>query len=286
MQPGEAVRLDCVDAAGGQIGPDSTVADLLGRDPDVVNPTTGPVRVEGARPGDALHLTVEEVGAAGWGWTANIPGFGLLADDFPDADLHLWDVPAGAAAADFRGMASVPLRPFIGTAGVAPREAGRHDVIPPRRVGGNLDCRDLVAGARLVLPVEVDGALFSAGDTHLAQGDGEVCGTAIEAPLAVVCRFEVERGAAPAMPRLEVPATGPDPRAAAGWWLTTGVGPDLLAGARTAVREMLALLDRRAGISPPHAYLLSSVCADLRIIEVVDRPHWVVGCAFPVAVLE
>ncbi len=156
-------------------------------DPDGVNPVTGPVFVDGAEPGDALKVTIGDFGPSGFGWTAIIPGFGLLADQFTEPRLHLWSYdPTGREPMLFGRYARVPLKPFAGTVGVAPAEPGHHSVIPPRPVGGNMDVRDLTAGAVLYLPVEVPGALFSIGDTHAAQGDGEVCGTAIESAMEVV----------------------------------------------------------------------------------------------------
>ena len=149
-----------------------------------VNPVTGPIFVDGAKPGDALKVTIDEFRPSGFGWTANIPGFGLLADQFTDPALHLWSYDESAAMpAMFSPAAKVPLKPFAGTIGLAPAEPGLHSVVPPRRVGGNMDIRDLAAGTVLYLPVEVEGALFSVGDTHAVQGDGEVCGTAIESPM-------------------------------------------------------------------------------------------------------
>jgi acetamidase/formamidase len=190
------------------------------------------------------------------------------------------------APAMFGRHGQVPLKPFAGTIGVAPAEPGKHSVVPPRRVGGNLDIRDLNAGAVLYLPVEVPGALFSVGDTHAAQGDGEVCGTAIESQMNVVLRFELEKGAAPGMPRFTT--AGPVTRHLdeKGYEVTTGVGPDLMAGARMAVSNMIDLLGRRHGLGSADAYMLCSVCADVRISEVVDAPNWVVSLYFPRVVLE
>jgi acetamidase/formamidase len=168
---------------------------------------------------------------------------------------------------------------------VAPAGPGPHPVVPPRRVGGNLDTRDLVAGTTLWLPVEVEGALLSIGDTHAAQGDGEVCGTAIESAMDVVVTIDVEAGAAPDFPRFET--SGPLTRHvdAAGHLVTTGVGPDLMAGAKAAVRQMIDLLGRDRYLDPADAYMLCSVAADLRITEIVDAPNWVVACYLPRAVL-
>ena len=173
---------------------------------------TGPVFVEGAEPGDALKVTIRKFMPSGFGWTANIPGFGLLADQFPDPALHMWSYDAATLAPALYGpKGRVPLKPFAGTIGVAPAEPGLHSVVPPRRVGGNLDIRDLAAGTTLYLPVEVEGALFSVGDTHAAQGDGEVCGTAIESPMDVELHARPREGRQPEEPALHHAGPGDAP---------------------------------------------------------------------------
>ncbi len=282
VAPGEDVLFETVDSSGGQLSPHSTPGSLRTLDFGRVNPVTGPVHVDGAEPGDALIVRIEHFGPSGWGWTANIPGFGLLADQFPDPALHLWQYDANTLApAAFGSFARVPLKPFAGTIGVAPAEPGLHSIVPPRRVGGNLDIRDLGAGTVLVLPVEVAGALFSIGDTHAAQGDGEVCGTAIESPMTVALRFELSKGAAPRFPRYELPGPVTRHLDARGYDVTTGIGPDLHACARDAVSEMIDLLVARHGMSPVEAYMLTSVAADLRISEIVDVPNMVVSLTLP-----
>ncbi len=282
VAPGDSVLFETVDSSGGQLSPHSTLDDLRALDFGRVNPVTGPVHVDGAEPGDALVVRIEHFGPSGWGWTANIPGFGLLADQFPDPALHLWRYDAGTLApAAFGSFARVPLRPFAGTIGVAPAEPGLHSVVPPRRVGGNLDLRDLGAGTTLLLPVEVAGALFSIGDTHAAQGDGEVCGTAIESPMTVALRFELLKGAAPRFPRFELPGPVTRHLDGHGYDVTTGIGPDLLSCARDAVSGMIDLLVARHGMAPVQAYMLASVAADLRISEIVDVPNMVVSLYLP-----
>ncbi|GMG82998.1 acetamidase/formamidase family protein [Paralimibaculum aggregatum] len=286
VRPGETVALGTVDASGGQLGPGAGLADLAAMDPGRVNPVTGPIFVEGAEPGDALTLRFREFTPSGWGWTANIPGFGLLAEQFPEPALHLWSYDAGGTAPMLYGPgARVPLRPFVGTVGLAPAAAGPHSVIPPRRVGGNLDIRDMTAGTLLHLPVEVPGALLSLGDTHAAQGDGEVCGTAVESPMEVAVEIGLAKGAGLAFPRFETPPSSPGP-GDAGAFATTGVGPDLMQAARDAVSAMIDWLAGRTGMAPVEAYMLCSVCGDLRISEIVDAPNWVVSFYFPRAVLD
>ena len=287
IEPGAVLQFDVLDAAGGQLGPHSTARDLASLDFARINPVNGPVFVEGAEPGDALQVTLLSFEPSGWGWTANIPGFGLLADDFREPALHLWRYEAATLApALFGRFARVPLKPFTGTIGVAPAEPGEHSIVPPRRVGGNMDIRYLSQGSELLLPVEVPGALFSVGDTHAAQGDGEVCGTAIESPMRVTLRFDLMKREPLAFPRFRT--AGPVTRHldARGYEVTTGIGPDLMVAARAAVRSMIDLLCRREHMTAIDAYLLCSVCGDLRISEIVDVPNWTVSFYFPRIVLE
>lgn len=287
VAPGTTVTFETVDASGGQLGPDSTVEDVGRLDFARVNPVTGPVYVDGAEPGDALLVTIESFRPSGWGWTAVIPGFGLLAEDFPEAALHIWKYdPDSLAPAMYGPGGRVPLKPFTGTIGVAPAEPGPHSIVPPRACGGNMDIRDLAAGTRLYLPVQVPGALFSVGDTHAAQGDGEVCGTAIESPMEVTLTFELVKGAGLTTPRFTTPGPVTRHLDEKGYEVTTGIGPDLMEAAKDAVRAMIDRLAGRFGMNPAEAYMLCSVCADLRISEIVDQPNWVVSLYFPRLVLD
>ena len=287
IAPGSTVEFQCLDASGGQLTAASTLSDVTKLDFAKVNPVTGPIFVEGAEPGDALKVTIEAFKPSGFGWTANIPGFGLLADDFKEPALNIWKYDASSLEpALFGRNGRVPLKPFAGTIGNAPGESGHHSVVPPRRVGGNLDIRDLAAGTILYLPVEVAGALFSVGDTHAAQGDGEVCGTAIESPMEVVLTLDLVKDARLKTPRFTTP--GPVARHfdTKGYEVTTGIGPDLMEGARSAVAQMIDLLTGRYQMDPVEAYMLVSVCGDLRISEIVDMPNWVVSFYFPRCVFE
>ena len=243
VAPGTVLEVEIMDASGGQIFPGATLDDLNALDFDKVNPVTGPVFIDGAEPGDGLQITLVDFKPSGFGWTANIPGFGLLADQFPDPALHLWSYDASTLAPALFGPGGrVPLKPFAGTIGLAPAEPGLHSVVPPRRVGGNMDIRDMSAGTELVLPVEVSGALFSIGDTHAAQGDGEVCGTAIESPMSVTVKLDLIKGGAPRNPLFNTPGPVSRHKDADGFWVTTGVGPDLYEGAKAAVAEMIEVL--------------------------------------------
>jgi acetamidase/formamidase len=277
---GSEVTLETRDASGGQLTRQSDATAIAGLDFDRVNPVTGPIFVEGARAGDVLQIDLLAVEPSGWGWTGQIPGFGLLADRFPQAWIHTWALDGPRTS--FRPGISVPVEPFCGVIGVAPAEPGVHSVIPPRRVGGNMDIKQMGPGTTLYLPVEVEGALLGVGDTHAAQGDGEVCGTAIEAPMTVTMRVAVRRDLAVDTPQFDV--RRPLERAtaaAAGYHATTGIAPDLMAATRQSIEGMIAYLGDRHSLSPQEAYALCSVAVDLKISEVVDAPNWIVSAFLP-----
>ena len=287
VAPGDTVECKDIDSTSGQMKATSTVADIRTLDFSLVNPIAGPVFVDGAEPGDALKVTLLSFDPSGWGWTAIVPGFGLLAEDFPEAALNIWTYEKNFATPAMYGPgARVPLKPFCGTIGLAPAVPGRHSTIPPHAAGGNMDIRDLTAGVDLYLPVQVKGALFSLGDTHAAQGDGEVCGTAIESPMHVTAKFDLVKGANLRFPRFVT--HGPVTRHvdARGYDVTTGIGPDLMGAAKDAVRGMIDLLGKQQGLSAENAYMLCSVCAEMRISEIVDRPNWVVSCYLPRVVFD
>lgn len=287
IAPGESVEFHPVDSSGGQLSAKSTVADIATLDFAKVNPVAGPIHVDGAEPGDAIKVTLLSFAPSGWGWTANIPGFGLLADQFKDPALHIWKYdPQSLAPAMYGPGGRVPLKPFCGTIGLAPSEAGTHSIVPPRRMGGNMDIRDMAAGTELYLPVEVAGGLFSVGDTHACQGDGEVCGTAIESPCSLAAKFELVKGANLSFPRFTTPGPVSRHLDGRGYEVTTGIGPDLMEAAKASVSGMIDLLSRRFGLGATDAYMLCSVCGDLRISEIVDMPNWVVSFYFPRIVFE
>ncbi len=282
VDSGESVEVETVDASGGQLDASSTVDDVGRLDFAKVNPVTGPIFVRGAMPGDVLEVEIREFLPSAWGWTAIIPGFGLLASEFPDAYLKHWSIAEGAAQATFAPGIEIPLAPFPGTIGVAPAEFGQHSIVPPRRCGGNLDIKHLTAGTKLYLPVGVEGALFSVGDTHAAQGDGEVCGTAIESPMRLALRFRVRRDLRLDAPAFETFGRAPgDTAAPSGHFVSTGVADDLMEAARAATRSTIAFLMETKGLTRDDAYALCSVAVDLRVHEVVDAPTWVVGAWLP-----
>lgn len=281
IAPGDELTVETADASGGQLGAGSGAAEVAALDFARVNPVTGPFRVDGAGPGDALVIDVLGMETGDWGWTACIPGFGLLADAFPDAHLRISKISGGSA--ELLPGLRVPAVPMIGTIGVAPPEPGAHSIVPPRRWGGNMDVRHIGPGARLVLPVGVDGALLSLGDAHAAMGDGEVCGTGIETDAAVRLRVDVRHGAAPATPVIQ---TDPRTHRTGAALATTGVGPDLMQAAKDAARALVDEIAARTGMAPVDAYLLASVAADLKISEVVDVPNWIVSAHLELSLLD
>jgi acetamidase/formamidase len=190
---GAIVELDLLDASNGQITASSTLEDLGRVDFDRVDPLHGPIAVTGTEPGDTLQIDLLEFVPADWGWTAGFPGFGLLGDEFPDPALRITHRSATGERAEFLPGIRVPVHPFCGVIGVAPPK-GPLPTVPPGAFGRNLDTRHLTAGATLFLPVFQLGACLSMGDSHAAQGDGEVCGTAIETPMRATVRLTARKG--------------------------------------------------------------------------------------------
>ena len=281
---GDLVDVDALDASCGQITASSTVEDLANLDFSRVDQVNGPIGVEGAEPGDSLEIELLDFQPADWGWTASIPGFGLLADEFTDPALRITQLADGLA--EFLPGLRIPLAPFCGELGVAPGEEGAHSTIPPDVYGGNMDTRHLTAGTKLYLPIFTPGGRFSLGDGHAAQGDGEVCGTAIETPMRALVRLTVRKDVHVTAPEFETP--GPLARGTniGPYYATDGVGPDLREAARDAVKRMIDYLGREHGIAPIDAYLLCSVAVDLKISEVVDAPNWIVTAYCPLSIFS
>ena len=287
IKSGETIEIETVDASGSQLNLDSTIDDVKNLDFSKVNPVTGPIFVEDAKEGDVIEVELIDFIASGWGWTAVIPGFGLLADEFTNPDLNLWkynkDNPIESIYSTY---GKVPLKPFVGTIGLALKEPGNHSIVPPRHCGGNLDIKDLSKGSKVKFPVQIPGALLSLGDTHAAQGDGEICGTAIESPMKVIVKINLIKNMKISSPQFETFGPISNHIDQDGYFVTTGVGPDLMEGAKNAIRSMIDLLVKKLNMPDSKAYMFCSVCADLRISEVVDVPNWVVSCYFPKSVFN
>ena len=279
---GDVVEFEANDAGNAQLSADSTVEDLAKFDFSRTDQVNGPIAVEGAEPGDSLEIELLDFQPGEWGWTACIPGFGLLADDFTEAALRITRLD-GRHGELLPGV-RIPLAPFCGELGVAPPTEGAFSTIPPDVYGGNMDTRHLTAGTKLFLPVFAPGGRFSLGDGHAAQGDGEVCGTAIETRMRAQLRLTVRKDLnvpAPqfltAGPLAQSTNTGP-------YYATDGVGPELMTAARDAVRRMIEYLGREHGLAAVDAYMLCSVAGDLKISEIVDVPNFIVTMYFPLSV--
>ncbi len=333
VDPGEEIELELRDGMDGQLNPSSDATALETIDLDANHPLTGPIEIRGAKPGDVLVVSPRRIDCDHFGTTAVIPGFGLLGDLFSDPYLVRWEIESGfARSPDLPGVA-IPCQPFLGCVAVAPsrelfaRAAQREQAlaqrgeavlgpqprsavpasepyasealrtIPPRENGGNLDIAQVREGSRLLLPVYVSGALLSVGDAHLAQGEGEVCGTAIEVAATVTLELSLRRaetlGWRPRFPAIEY--TQPRPEAPRACFQTTGIPLDdegqnesmsATLAARRALLEMIEWLGAERGLSREQAYVLASVAADLRVAEAVNIPNALVTCRLPLDVFE
>jgi formamidase len=334
---GEEVLLETRDAVDGYLTPRSTVADFASLPTGGIHPLTGPVYVKGASPGDLLEIEFVDIVPGTWGFSAILPGLGFLRDVMATPFLVHWSLADGWATSPQLPGIRIPGGPFMGVSGVAPsrdqleawtrREAdlaqrggvvfapeapgavpaagpvAAHGLrtLPPRENGGNFDVKQLTKGATLMLAVAVDGALFSTGDAHYAQGDGEVCVTAVEMAATCVVRFRVLRGEAARRgirwPRFRRSDYFVDPQWAAPrrFLATMGMpvdeqgvnrGEDLTLACRNAVLNMMQLLQQERGLSREQAYVVCSVAVDLRISNVVDVPNYVVSALLPEGIFE
>jgi formamidase len=328
---GEEVEIETRDAFDGQITPATTAEDVRQCDLNLVHPLTGPVYVAGAQPGDLLEVEIRDMQPQAFGYTVQVPGFGFLRDVFPDPYIAKWSIKDGFAESADLPAIRIPDGSFVGVIGVAPSKQLRETMerreaalarrggmalppeprgavpaampvagealrtIPPRENGGNMDIKQLSKGARLLLPVFVDGALFSVGDAHFAQGDGEACGTAIEMAATILVRFSLLKGEAErrairfprfarddyyfppelAAPRRFVATTGMSIRADG-----TNESEDATLSARNALLSMIDLLVER-GWSRQQAYAICSVAVDLKVSELVDVPNMIVSAFLP-----
>ena len=253
-----------------------TTAEYLAIDRTRIHALTGPIWMEGAEPGDVLQVDVLATRHGGWGWTSVVEGLGFLKERFHEPYLFHWLLEGESTSS--LTPAVVPVRPFLGVMGVARAEDGAFRTRPPGPFGGNLDVRELCAGSTLYLPVFNDGALFSCGDGHAAQGDGEVCINGIECPLDVTLRFNLHKRQPLAGPIVEA-SEQPPQDSIADAWVVVETGTDLATTARAATDRMIDLLVSRWGFSEVHAYLLCSVALKLRLSQVVNEPVHTVSAA-------
>ena len=276
ISSGDEVTIQCVDASGSQVHPGMTVDQYLAIDRTRIHALTGPIWIEDAEPGDILQIDILSTQHHGWGWSSIVEGLGFLKDRFRTPYLFHWQLDADRTTSLF--PATIPLRPFLGVMGVARADSGSFRTRPPGPFGGNLDVRELSAGATLYLPVFVTGALFSCGDGHAAQGDGEVCINGIECPLDATLRFRLHKNQPLSSPIIEsAPQT--IPTTSTGEWLIVETGPSLEEAARAATSRMIDLLISRWSLDPIHAYILCSVAMKLRLSQVVNEPIHTVTAA-------
>ncbi|MBQ3077830.1 MAG: acetamidase/formamidase family protein [Clostridia bacterium] len=263
----------------------STTEDIAKLDLNACYPLTGPIYVEGAQPGDTLAVEILDLKVGSWGWMSVLPGMGLLSDIFTEPALRVFDLSNGEYV-PFREDIKVPFQPFLGTMGVCPKGAKDQTVMPPGTFGGNMDIRHLKKGATLYLPIEVEGALFSCGDGHAVQGDGEICVTAMECPLTVTLRFSLQKGKKIRSPQFFTPSPLTGPVDKEGYFATTGVNSDLFQAAHDATEDMVNHIAETYGLAPVDAYFLASLCVDLKICEIVDAGQYIVSAHLPLSVFE
>ncbi|TWI54545.1 acetamidase/formamidase family protein [Halalkalibacter nanhaiisediminis] len=285
IQSGDSVIFDTREVTDGQFNLNSTTEAIANLDWTRVYPLAGPVYIEGAEPGDTLAVEILDLKVKDWGWTAVLPGLGLLAEDFPDAYLRTFDLSDGEYI-HFREDIKVPIEAFLGTMGVCPQDADGTPIMPPGTFGGNMDTRQLTVGTTLYLPVQEVGALFSCGDGHAAQGDGEVCVSALECPMESRLKFTLIKGKSIPAPQFQTKGALTPKVNHAGFYGTTGVGTDLMTASQDALRAMVDHIATTYDMPKIDAYLLSSQCVDLKISEIVDAGHYVVSALLPLAIFE
>ena len=332
VEPGQVVGLETRDAFDGFITPVTTAEDLRNANLGVVHPLTGPVYVKGAEPGDVLEVTLVAVDPQPFGFTVQVPGFGFLRDVFTEPSIVRWTIADGFATSDDLPGVRIPGAPFMGVIGLAPshallaeinrREADLAerggavllpdvvDAVPsdagiaasamrtiaPHETGGNLDVKQLTAGTTIRFPVFAPGGLFSVGDAHFAQGDGESCGTAVEMAATCYCSFTLRKGLADAQNIRDVQFfredyfTRPEMAAPKRFFATTGQSytrdgvahaEDATLAARNALLNMIDHLVDERGFTPQQAYAICSVAVDLKVSELVDVPNFVVSAFLP-----
>jgi formamidase len=324
VAPGETFTLETIDSSDAFLTAESELADVLRFPLDRVHPLTGPVLIEGTEAGDLLEVEIVDVTPRPPGISAIAPGDGLLGDLLETPCLHVWELDADVARCRAIHGVRIPAAPFPGTIGVAPsreqlevehareaelaargyplyeaapaaaipaRPAGLR-TLPPRTNGGNLDIRQLTAGSRLFVEANVDGALLSVGDVHLAQGDGELAATAIEIAASVTLRCHVHRDPVwrPRFPAVLAPARPVGPA-----FMTTGIPlrddgalapDDLMLAARNAALELVGWLQAHCELDFGAAYTLASIAGQLRIAQLVNSPSPTVTLALPLEAFE
>ena len=273
---GAVIKAETSEASDGQLHAKAGLDDLINLDFGPIHPLTGPVYVEEAEVGDILAVDVLKIELHDYGWQAIVAGFGFLTDRFPDPKLKVHTIDKVRKTMQFSDKVTIPLMPFAGVMGVAPDTEEMLSTIPPRENGGNMDDPSIVEGTTVYFPVLVKGGLFSIGDTHAVQGLGEVCGTALEAPMTITYRLRVLKD----KPAIKEPQYETDQ-----YYAVTGFGDTIDKAAKKAVNFMIDHLVANYDISDEDAYMLCSLVGDLKIAEVVDVPNMLVTMHFPKSIL-
>ena len=283
INPGDTVVFDCPEPCG-QVTPEWDDEKLANINFELIHALLGSVYVKGAKAGDALEVQVLDFKHKGWAWSGHLQHFALLQEDFDFTYIHHWKLEGEQCHFGVKDIV-VPFDPFCGCMGVAPQEPGRIPTIAPGNFGGNVDIRDLRTGTKAWFPVFVDGALFSCGDCHSGQGDGELGGTGIESPMTVTLKFNVRKDVSVKEVQFETtkPLSKSDSR---GYHVTTANGPDLMENSKNATRYMIDWIVKTYGISRSQAYVLCSVAADLKISQIVDAPNFIVSAYMPLSIFK
>lgn len=268
---GSIVEAFTKEATGGQLNINSTLEDFNKVDMDKVHTLTGPIYVEGAEAGDVLAVEILDLEPGDWGWTGMGPDFGFLAGENNASGFKTYKLDKENNIVNFAENIRIPLKPFLGVIGVAPNTEEMLLTFPPRANGGNMDDPNIVKGVTVYLPVFVNGALLSVGDSHAVQGLGEVVGTAVECDMRALLRLSVIKDKKIAEPQYETED----------YYATTGYGTTIDEAAKKATRYMVEHISNTYEMSWEEAYMLCSLIGDLKIAEVVDLPHMLVTMHIP-----
>ena len=268
---GSVIEASTHEATGGQLDINSTIEDVNNLDFDKIHTLTGPIYIEGAEVGDVLAVELLEIEAGDWGWTIMDPIRGFLKLENTDPILKTFELDKEENMIHFAEGIDIPIKPFAGVMGVAPNTDSLLNTIPPRANGGNMDDPNLVEGTTVYFPVFVEGALFSIGDPHAAQGLGEVCGTAVEAPMRFIFSVNIIKNKNIQEPQYETDE----------YYATTGFGLTTDEAARKATKYMADYIAKTYGLTWEESYMLCSLSGDLKIAEVVDSPNMLVTMHLP-----
>ena len=268
---GSVVEAFTLEATGGQLNINSTLEDFENVDMDKVHTLTGPIYVEGAEAGDVLAVEILDLEPGDWGWTGMGPDFGFLAGEWETHGFKTFPLDKENNLVNFSENISIPLKPFLGVIGVAPPTEEMLVTFPPRANGGNMDDPNMIKGVKVYLPVFMEGALLSVGDSHAVQGLGEVVGTAVECDMRALLRISVIKDKKIVEPQYETDE----------YYATTGYGTTIDEAAKKATRYMITHISETYNMSEGDAYMLCSLVGDLKIAEVVDIPHMLVTMHIP-----